>query len=462
MTQQFFAGTSGDPASLVREFYFQSLDGVAALDANLVPYKNFGGILSPRPTSIRRQSVLTRPMRELDMRSKAETDGRSLHLGDLDPSNHMQLAMWISLLQGYSLATASGHTRWRISQEMADVGTAVYNKITHINDSNKGIPIRHTDLIARSVELAIAPRENASLIFGVEAGRFDFWGVPTRTTGTGLVLPQLRGTSSENWLPDATDGVVFIKIMSDSATIVTFQAKVATAGSYSSTQTATKGEWCYVYTGASSTVPLGGRAAQVEVYFPTGIDGSFVDADIFEFPKRRLLAVVPADYPTPRPVAETQFRFLLDGVSVYADGGVTINVDVPNATTRYVAGGEQPIGTDRFGQHDVTVTIDRRMVDLDLQKALMTADTVSLVAEGRNDTIVGASLKYWGTAVVLPYLSLEGTMHDADVGAANKDEVMTLRAFRPESSFTYEDLTDIDADIEVIVDTDIIAADLGL
>ena len=42
------------------------------------------------------------------------------------------------------------------------------------------------------------------------------------------------------------------------------------------------------------------------------------------------------------------------------------------------------------------------------------------------------------------------------------DETLTLRAFKPESDFTYDGLTDIGADIEVIIDTDIVAADLGL
>ena len=461
MAQPFFNSTAGDPASLTRMLAFQTTDGVPCLDAALVPYKSYGGVLSPSPTNIRRQAILTRPMRELDMRSKVDNAGRTLHLGDADPSNHAQLAFLLSLFQGYDLATADGHTRWRISQQQAIDGTQLLKKLTHINDSNKGIPIRHTDVIARSLELSISPRQNAFLRFGVEAGRFDFWEVPT-ITGTGLVRPILRGTTPGNWDLDATDKDVFIKVISDDATTVTFQAKEATAGSYSSSQVANKGEWTYVFTGASSTVPLGGRAAQVEVYFPTGANNSFVDNDVFEFAKRRTLSVVDGDYPTPRPLAETQFRFEINGEAIYVDNGVTLNVDVPGAVTRYAAGGEQAIGTDRKGQHDVTVTLDRRLVDLELQKALMTADQVSLVIDGRNDTVVGTSVYYWGMWFVMPYLSVEGTMHDAEEGAQNFNETMTLRAFRPESDFSYGGITDFAADLEVVVDTDLVAADLNL
>lgn len=468
MTQGGFNSTALDPASLIRMLAFQSADGVPALDSALVPYKSFGGVLTPSPTYIQRQAILTRPMRELAMKSKVDNAGRTLHLGDADPSNHGQLALLLSLMQGYDLATANGHTRWRISQQQAIDGTQILKKLTHINDSNKGIPFRHVDMIARSLELGISPRQNAYLKFGVEAGRFDYWEVPA-VTGTGVVKPILRGTTSSdaaamtgNWDPDATDKDVFIKIMADDASTVTFQAKEATAGSYSASQTATKGSWCYVYTGASATVPLGGRAAQVEVYFPTGANNSFVDNDVWEFVKRRVLSVDDSDYPTPRPLAETQFRFEINGTAVYVDNGITLNIDVPGAVTRYAAGGEQAIGTDRKGQHDVTVSIDRRLVDLDLQRALMTGDQVSLVIDGRNDTVVGTSVYYWGLWAVLPYLTVEGEMHDTGEGAQNYNETLTMRAALPPSDFSYGGITDFAADCEFVFDTDIVAADLGL
>lgn len=468
MTQAFFNGALGDPASLTRLAAFQTAEGIPCLDSALVPYKSYGGILAPSPTQIRRQAILTRPMRELDMKSKVDLTGRTLNMGDLDPSNHMQLMGLLSYFQGYDLATADGHTRWRISQQQAIDGTSITKKITHVNDSNLGIPYRHTDMIVRAFNLSLQPRQNATLTFGVEAGRFDYWEVPA-VTGTGTTKPILRGTTSSdaasmtgNWDPDATDKNVYIKIISDTASVVVFQAKEASGGSYSSSQTATKGEWCYVYTGASGTVPLGGRAGQVEVYFPTGINGDFVDDAVWLFAKRRTLSVADEDYPTPRPLAETQFRFELNGHAIYVDNGVTINGDVPGAVTRFAAGGEQAIGTDRKGQHDITVTLDRRLVDLDLQRALMTGDQVALVADGRNDVVVGTSVYYWGMWFVMPNLSIEGAMHDADAGAQNFNETLTLRAFRPATDYSYGGITDFAADLEVVVDTDIVAADLNL
>jgi len=92
----------------------------------------------------------------------------------------------------------------------------------------------------------------------------------------------------------------------------------------------------------------------------------------------------------------------------------------------------------------------------------MPGDQISLVIDGRSDTVVGTSVYYWGAWFVMPYLSVEGAMHDADEGAQNYNETLTLRAFVPTTSFSYGGITDFDADLEVVWDTDIIASDLNL
>ena len=466
--QPFYQSRDGNPSNLTRMIAFQTADGVPCLDAALNPYKSFGGRLSLRRTKIPRQAVTNGTMRERKMLSKITNEGRSLNLGDMDPGNIGQISFLGSLAKGYSIATADGHSRWRFSNQLAIEGTAINQKLTHINDPNQGIPFRHVDVIARSLTMGVRPNANASMVFGIEAGRFDFWGIPT-VTGTGTVKPILRGTTMNadagfigNWAPDATDLDVYIKVMSDDATTVTFQAKEAAAGTYSSSQVATKGEWCFVYTGTAGNIALGGRAGQVEVYFPVGANNTFVDADVWVFPKRRVLSVVDTDYATPRPIAETQFRFILDGRSIYVDNGVTFTWDAPGAVTRYSAGGEQAIGTDRKGQTDATVEIDRRLVDMDLQKAMMTADQVSLVIEAKNDTLVGSSAYQWGMAIVLPALDFEGEMFDAEDGATNDNEVLTGVASKPLTDYSYGGATDIGADVEVFVDTDLVAADLNL
>ena len=118
--------------------------------------------------------------------------------------------------------------------------------------------------------------------------------------------------------------------------------------------------------------------------------------------------------------------------------------------------------------HD-EVVVRRRW--LDEQKFLDLLGATNLIP-GPNSTEMAIHIGFlragWpgfiagGAAFILPQLSVEGTMHDAEEGASNFDEVLTLRASKPDADFTYGSITDIGADLEIIWDTDIVAADLGL
>lgn len=467
MSTPFFGTGTGDPTRLTRLLAFQSADGIPTEDASMVPFKGYGGALSANPSFIEAQRINQLPMRKRKMSSKLDFSGQSLAMGDLDAANHAQLMLTLSLLQGYTLATADGHTRWRVSQQQAveSGGTLMNQKLCYINDTDKGIPARFTDLIATEMELALSPRSNASLTFGVQNGKIDFWGTPA-VTGTGVVKPILRHYTTDNWALDATDADAYVKIISDTATTVTFQFKIASAGTYSGNQTATKGVWKYVYTGTSSTVPHGNRGQQTQIYFPTGSDNSFVDADVWVFPKRRTLSVVDSDYPTPYPISEIQCRFFVDEEEIIVDNGVTLNVSLDSPETRYGVGGEQPGGTDRKGQQTVTVSLDRRLVDLTLQKKLLNRQTASLVIECIGDVIVGTSTNYFGMIFVMPQLTLEGPSHDAEEGAQNYNEPITLVAGQPDAGVQFStiasiaSITDFEADLEVVIDTDLAEADL--
>lgn len=467
MSTPFFGTGTGDPTRLTRLLAFQSADGIPTEDSAMVPFKGYGGALSANPSFIEAQRINQLPMRKRKMSGKLDFSGQSLAMGDLDTANHAQLMLWLSLLQGYTLATADGHTRWRISQQQAveSGGVRVSKKLCYVNDTDKGIPARFVDLMATGAEVALTPRSNASVTFDVQNGKMDHWGTPA-VTGTGVVLPILRHYTTDNWAADATDADAYVKIISDTATAVTFQFKIASAGTYSGNQVATKGQWKYVYTGTSSTVPHGNRGQQTQVYFPVGSDNSFVDADVWIFPKRRTLTVVDSDYPTPYPISEIQCRFFIDEEEIVVDSGVTLSISVDSPETRYGVGGEQPGGTDRKGQQTVTVSLDRRLVDLTLQKKLLNRQTASLVIEAIGDVIVGTSTNYFGAIFVMPELTLEGPSHDAEEGATNYNETITLVAGQPDAGVQFSTvasiaaITDFEAELEIVVDTDLTVSDL--
>jgi len=465
-SKAFFNSTTGDPTKLQRLLAFQSAFGVPALDAALIPFKGFGGSMTPSPKWIRRQQILSRPMRAVDMASKTDNEGSSFAMGDFDPANHAQLMLMLSYLQGYSLATSAGATRWRISQQQAIDGTELLSKLTYINDTDKGIPIRFVDLMCNGFNIGFQPRSNAAINYNVIAGKHDFWAEDV-ITGTGVIKMHLRHTFPGNWEDSTTLYDVELTVSAPTATTVDVAVSVG-GGADSATQTITKGRWTYLYTGTPASVPLGNRAQQVQVYIPTGIAGNFVAADVHKFESRRVVATVDGDYPIPFPISETQCRFFLGDEEIAVDNGVTITASAPGAVVRYAAGGEQPVGTDRKGQQDISVQLDRRLVDLDLQYLLMTRGQAKLVIEAVGDDEIAASGVYYGATFVFPNLVLEGAMHDAAAGAQNFNETLTLKAGKSDVDVTFPSvagiaaITDFTADMEVVWDTDLVAADLGL
>lgn len=467
----FFAGT-GDPSALKRGYAVQTAENIPRLVADAIPFSCYGGVVTPSPKYIDRLQLNRRPMRGRPMGSKVDIEGLQMAMGDLDPGNHMHVAGLISLFQGYSVNTALGASRYRISQQQVEDGTEFLKKFTYFNDSDKGMAIRFVNAIIAGMTLEVSPRANAALGFNWQVGRYDFWSDDT-ITGTGIVKAFLRHAMSQQFDTSSSTGDIVITIVSDDATSVTFTVNVGGGGA-SANQTATKGVWTYIYSGTPATVPVGNRAQQIQVYFPTGANDSFVDADVHTFQSRYSLDFEDDDYPTPRPMAETQFRFFLgdNGGEVVVDNGITVNVEIPGAITRYSAGGEQPIAGDRRGRHNVTLQLNRRLVDFELQQILMQREVVPIVLESRNDTIIGTSPYYFGVAGVFPECVVEGQFHDSAEGGENFDEVLTLRAAKPTTPLNlstllpgggyYSGITDVAADVEWIVDTDLDPTDLDI
>lgn len=462
MTVPFYGSTAGDPTALQRAYAVQAADGVPPAIANFIPFLCYGGVVTVSPKWIERKQILRRPMRAAAMTSKTDMVGGKLAMGDLDPANHMQLIGLLSFFQGYSFTTALGGTKYRISQQQYEDGTPFLKKIAYVGDSDKGLAIRFIDGLCGGVGIGIQPRQNVNLSLDWTFGRFDFWSDPVLSgPAAGTIPPLIRNVLDEQFDASATTGDVIVTIVSVTASTVTYTVAVG-AGSPSGSQTATKGIWTYAYSGAASTVPLGRRSQQVQLFFPVGAIGTFVGGDIWTWQSRHSLAYTDVDYPTPMPLAETQFRFYLNGGEIVVNNGVAVSCAAPGATTLYSASGEQPIGTDRKGQHSINVQLDRRLVDMDLQQALMQRNAAAIVLESKNDIVVGTSAEYHGIAMVLPNCSMEGELHDAAEGATNYDEKMILKAYRPASGFTYGGFTDITADIEFIVDTTLSPTDLGI
>lgn len=471
-TYSFFQSAQGDPTRSQRRLGRQTANGLP-FDGTWIDFLHYGGAQNLTPNKLERQAITNGSMLRASILGKTDVN-LSYNMGDLDAGNTAQAAMFYSFFSGYeNVATLSGDAK-RHQMGAAITTNTMSNKLSVVHDNDDGMPYRITDVVPSGFTLSLVPRQNANLTFSAVGGKYDYWADATRTSGTGSLLPKIRHTTNQmsgggpNW--DSATGTaaedIYIQITSDSATQVVFKAKLTSAGTYGADQTVTKGVWTDINADAAGTdARLGTRAERVQIYFPTGADGTFPDADVYKIAQRR--TVWTPSFDTEILVPEVTCRAYIDmnqdgtAEEFIIDGGVTITASRETVETRYTLGGVQPVGTFQAGFRRYELALNRRYVDLDLQQALLSNASVAFVVEGVTDTQIASTGFYHGFSLIAPHCSLVGSTFDVGDGGSNRDETMTLLARAPEEEYTIaiqgEDV-DVNSDLELVWDTDETAA----
>lgn len=463
----FFSPGSGDPTRSLRRIIRQTANNVPGLHGSAVDFYHNGGPMGLEREAIERMAILGGSVRGTPITSKLNVTGMGpLYMGDLDAGSRAQAALFLSHFQGY-LTTNPGsgaHYRHRIGDHLrASPGTQQLNKLTMLGDDDKGYATRVVDVVPNGFNLSIASRANVALDFPVFPGAADLWadaveGVGNTGTISATTLPVLRGCAWNAHFPatQSTDTDIIVTITADDETTVSFTVKMGAAGTASSAQTATKGVWTRLYY-SEDDLKLGTRGNWVSIYFHGGsADGEYVTGDTFTFDARR--AVWTPAFDTEVVIPEINCTFYIDGEEIPMDGGIQIAASQDTVETRYVAGGEQPVGTYRAGYKTVNINVSRRYVDLTLERKLLNASVVSFVAEGYSDVEIGSTGQDYGVAFVAPSCRVTGTTFSTDQGGTNRDEALVLQARMPDPDLDFDwDGETVEGDFEVIFDTDFAA-----
>lgn len=445
MSTPFFQSALGDPVRMQRRIGWQASAGVPA--ATFTDFLSNGGPLAPSPTTIERAVIRSGSMRQPAIHSKTDIVGGPLDLGDLDPGNRAFPMFLLSALEKFDTTNpgAGAHFRHRISGAKSSSPTV--NLLTLLSDDDLGIPSRWVDVRAAGFTINCQNRSNLRMIVPIAPGKYDYWGAVSQTAGTGSTLPELRHTWSGNWDPTA-DKDIHIKIIDDSPLQIAM--KVGAAATYDGpVLTITAAEWAYL-TYLAGAVPLGDRAEQIMIRFPS--TPTLVALDEFKILNRR--ARWTPSFGTARVLAETQARFFIGTEEIVLDEGWTLTHACPGVTTDYAPSTRQPIRTSRTGFQDVTLQVGRRLFDLTLQKPLLNRETLSVVCELKNDSLIGATSIPYGMAFVMPSVSLVGPGFSTDAGGQNRIETMVFQCKEAASAFSYAGLS-FTADLEAVVDTDL-------
>lgn len=574
----FYGSGSGDPTRSIRRLARQSADGVPATSGFIDFYHN-GSPMKLGRASVERAALTSGSTRGLPLAGKFEVGGVGpFNMGDLNANDSAQLALFKSFAQGSLSANVSGaHYLHRIGDWFRENGggTQELDKLTVIGEDDKGYAARAVDVVPSGFSLNIASRQNVALTFNLNAGKVDFHDDPT-VTGTGIVAPILRNDWAGNY--SATDQDIFITIVSQTATTVTFTCRVGAAGTESASQTATFNTWTRLYYG-STDAKLGTFGSWIEAYFPqasttylktggviaesgggadalvnmaaatwvfAGVDKTmssktatlnqndsaaaalnvgeaykavislsastsaltatkgvkavaasavapatpageiylatvtvlyqgggtsiiananidqtakliygFPATDIWAFDQRRDRWV--PSFETEVVIPEINCRFLVDGVSIPMDGGITVTATRETSESRYAPGSAQPVGTYQAGFKTVNISLNRRFVDLTLEKALLNADTIAFVAEAYADTAIGATEANYGYSFVAPYCRVTGQTVSGEL-----DEALVLECRLPPASYNYAYTTPngsaltVESDFEVACHTGVV------
>jgi len=567
----FYGSGSGDPTRSIRRLARQSADGVPATSGFIDFYHN-GSPMKLGRASVERAALTSGSTRGLPLIGKFEVGGVGpFNMGDLNANDSAQLALFKSFAQGSLSANVSGaHYLHRISDWFRENGggTQELDKLTVIGEDDKGYAARAVDVIPSGFTLNIASRQNVALTFPLNSGKVDFHDDPS-VTGTGIEAPILRHDWSGNYDP-TVDYDIYITIVSQTATTVTFTCRVGAGGTESSSQTATFNTWTRLNYASTDTM-LGTFGSRIEAYFPqasttylmTGGTVTETDADtvsvaastwnyagvvktlaapaavdinetasdgvlgvgeeykaVVSFSTSATtpvvtkgakagtgLSVAPATpagdvylatvtiteadgiaaisqtamaiygYPasdiwkfdqrrdrwtpsfeTEVVIPEVNCRFLVDGTEIPMDGGITITATRETSETRYVPGGQHPVGTYAAGFKTVNISLNRRFVDLTLERALLSASTIAFIAEAYSDTVIGATAAHYGYSFVAPHCRLTGQTVSGEL-----DEAMVLECRLPPASNNYAYTTPngsaltVESDFEVICHTGITA-----
>ena len=451
MTVKFFGSGTGDPVRLQRRLAWQTVPEVPS-GSTFYDFLSNGGPVAPAPAEVVRQVIRNSAMRQPSLEGKYDVADSPLGMGDLDPTNKAHLMLWANFLQGYrSVNLSGGAFRHYLSQIERSANVAPLD-LTLLSDNDTGLITRWSDVKAKALTLTAAAKANLAFQASVTPGKFDFAGDPTQTAGSGSTIPFIRHTWPGQFGPDATDADIYVEITTVPVSGVGgLKVKVGAAASFAGAEIPfTLGEWTYLNDQLNALLGQG-HGEQVQFYEPVG--ATLTVNDIFKIPKRRLRWA--PSYPLDRPIPEINLRAYFGGREIAAEGGYTLTGTLAGVTARESTGGRQRIGTQRIGFADVQLQLVRRLVDLDLQTALLQSNFVSFVVEALTDVLIPSTSVYYGWRFVMPFCRPIGTAYDVAAGGATRDETIVFKPYEaPDNSFLYNG-DNFQAELTAICDTDV-------
>ncbi len=449
MALDFFSPQTGDPINTKRRVAQQAVRGVPAI-SGFVDFRSNGGPIAITPSEIDRLVIANGAAPGLNLAGKVTLGNGPYEMGDLDPADPGLINFLGNVYGKYTLSHEGSNTYWRWLFGLDRV-TSAAPFLTLLNDDDVLPRYRIIDQSLGGYTLEASPNSNLAISFPVVSGDYDFHGIVT-LTGTGPAILKAKRTWSGNW--DTADKDIYVKVM-DVTNIadgtdprIDVQVKTGAAGTYGNTQTIHLGKWNRLYD--ETNAMYGKRAEQVLVRLEVGEVA--VATDVWKIPQRRATWAqsLGAEYP----ISSINAMMILDGDEIRVEGGWSLEVAYDTNEAVADVYGRQGYTVQRSGKLRATLSLNRRLVDLTLQKKIHEAETASAIIDAVTDSNIPGATVPFRFLQVMPLLRATGTMFDTESGGTNRDEALTLHAAVPSAPLSYGGIS-FGSHINTLVETSV-------
>ena len=436
----FIDGATGVPSDQVLQI--TTHDSLEADDFNALRDTRVNGA----PFGITKQGVTPQKIQAggvppEQLPGKAIIEGFTWEAGDVDPADRGLAILLANACGKYEI---TDNTSWRLMQFAASGLASPTNAATYLKliaDTNVLPRMRGLGLRAGGVSLD-GTGDNILVSFPMQGSRFDFWGVPTQTTGSGSTLPSAHVDYHEAWDETFTDSLQ-IQVDAVNGDTITCKAKWSSDGVFGATTfdvVITSGKPArVVHSDGSGALQaerggLSSFGAPIEISWPPG--STLVATDEFDIPVRR--AAPSTSLPAARNIPLINVQLFEDGQQLDADGGFTLDANWSRFEAAPFKGKEQGGSVIRAGVFEPVVNLTRELFNLNWQEALFNRKQISLVIEGRTDAQIPVANRPWLFRTVLPSLRYTGTGFTVTAGGEETEESAVLTGGEAATPFNYD------------------------
>lgn len=435
----FLKGATGDPIGSKRRIFQQSAGlGLPNVNVTFRDVCSNGGAIRIARETVERLKIATGGVPGKVLPGKMPIGPFTWELGDINPVDYGLIQTLMNLFGVYDNDDQTTFRRWTFDLDQV---TAAADLIGIINDTNVLLRATVYDALCGGITITAATRENFKADAAYVAGGFHWWDDPSQITGTGADLPTILGAlyipnsgagNGVNQMWEDTPLDLFVEAQTVAAGVVTLRCKIGAAAAYSNTQTYTLGDPPIELQDESGN-RIGPIRDPIRLWWPAG--ATLVSLDEFQVAPQR--ADFTPTIATDRAIAMVNTVFYKDGVRIRTENGWNLEVAWENLEIIHDPSGSQGGTPFRSGELKATLSIDRYLLDLDLQKALHDGETIACVIEGETDALISGAGRPYKIFIILPALEPQGELYGVEAGGENRNEQITLIARAPDSALEW-------------------------